>query len=139
MFAGSYREFLPFCNRFFSINWHLPDTFQVDTTLFGSDKQIFSQKKLIANKAKIAFRVKEEPPTYFLKAFLFDFACFAFAVDIFPVWPGGGFRTACILAIRAVESQLGPWNHLSGRALRGLGAQPPREFCTTTPFSFPEN
>ena len=99
MFAGSYREFLPFCNRFFSINWHLPDTFQVDTTLFGSDKQIFSQKKLIANKAKIAFRVKEEPLTYFLKAFLFDFACFAFAVDIFPVWPDGGFWTACILAI----------------------------------------
>ena len=99
MFAGSYREFLPLCKRFFSINWHLPDTFQVDTTLFGSDKQIFSRKKLIANKAKIAFRVKEEPLTCFLKAFLFDFACFAFAVDIFPVWPDGGFRTACILAI----------------------------------------
>ena len=69
MLAGSKREFLPFCNRFFFINWHLPDKFQVDTTLFGSDKQIFSQKKLIANKAKIAIRVKEEPHTYFLKAF----------------------------------------------------------------------
>ena len=70
MFAGSKREFLPVCNRFFVINWHLPDKFQVSTTLFGSDKQIFFAEKLIANKAKIAVRAKEEPLIiYFLKVF----------------------------------------------------------------------
>ena len=40
---------------------------------------------------------------------------------------------------RAVESQLGPWSDLSRRAIGGLGAQPPRKFFTTTPFSLPEN
>ena len=40
---------------------------------------------------------------------------------------------------RAVESQLGPWSDLSGRALGGLGAQPPRKFSVTTPFSLLEN
>ena len=64
------------------MNWHLPDKFQVNTTLFGSDEQIFLQKKLIANKAGIALKVKEEPFTYFLKALLFVFVCFAFAVQV---------------------------------------------------------
>ena len=36
--ARSKREFLSFCIKFFFINWHLPDKFQVNTTLFGSDK-----------------------------------------------------------------------------------------------------
>ena len=43
----------------------------------------FFAKKLIANKAKIAGRAKEELLIYFLKVFLFDFACFGFAVDFF--------------------------------------------------------
>ena len=44
-----------------------------------------------------------------------------------------------IASDRAVESQLGPWSDLSGRALGGLGAQPPRKFSVITPFGLPEN
>ena len=42
-----------------------------------------------------------------------------------------------MLPVRAVERQLGPWSDLPGRTLGGLGAQPPRKFFATTPFSLP--
>ena len=60
----------------------------------------FFAKKLIANNAKIALRVKEEPLKYvFSQSFLFDFACFAYAVVVFPVRPDGACQTVCILAM----------------------------------------
>ena len=41
--------------------------------------------------------------------------------------------------LRAVESQLGPWNDASVEAPGGLGGAAPRKFSVTTPLNLPEN
>ena len=75
------KNFCHFVTGFF-INWHLQDKFQVNTSLL--EKQNFSARKI--NRKQIKNRFKSEiaaSHTYFLKAFCFDFACFAFTVIFF--------------------------------------------------------